>query len=115
MARVDVVADEPTAEVTPFPQSELLQARQPERPEVASPPTPRGPSPVIFPARQIMTALEFGLRVLSLRLLLFVAFLAAAGLGYLMVADPQPARIWALGVWSVLVFAPIVALNARRP
>lgn len=83
---------------------------RPEPRETAPPPRPTAPPRPIFPAREVMTVIEALLKILGLRMLLMVAFVALAWLGYLTVSEPTSIRIWAMGIWAVLAFLPIVAL-----
>lgn len=102
---VTVVAEtehEPTLRLVPTAEDQV----RPERVEVPAPP----PARPIFPAREIMAVIEVLLKVLSLRILLALAFGAMAYLGYLTVSEPSATKIWAMAIWAVLGFLPLVIL-----
>jgi hypothetical protein len=62
----------------------------------------------------VMGALNVIVALIAVRLILLVSVSGAVALAYLALAQPDPYRLGALGVYGVLVVLPMVWLASRR-
>lgn len=112
---VEMVAevDEPTPQRLKLVRPDDAEALY-VRPVPAPQRTPSARPVVQYPSEQVLAVIETLARFLALRALLFLGFVIASVLGYLVIADPSPMRLVALGGWAVLIYLPVVLLNARQ-
>jgi hypothetical protein len=62
----------------------------------------------------MMGALNVATAILAVRLILLASVLGAIGLTYLVLREPDPYRLAALGVYAGVVVVPLIWLTARR-
>lgn len=62
----------------------------------------------------MLGALNLATAILAVRLILLVSVCGANVLTYLALRDPDPYRLAALGVYSLVVVVPLIWLAARR-
>ena len=62
----------------------------------------------------LLGALNAATAILAVRLILLVAVVGAIGLSYLVLREPDPYRLAALGVYAGVVVVPLIWLTARR-
>jgi hypothetical protein len=62
----------------------------------------------------MLGALNAATAILAARLILLVAVCGAIGLTYLVLREPDPYRLAALGVYAGVVVVPLIWLTARR-
>jgi hypothetical protein len=61
-----------------------------------------------------MGALNVATAILAVRLTLLVSVGGAIGVAYLVLREPDPYRLAALGVYAAVVVVPLIWLAARR-
>jgi hypothetical protein len=62
----------------------------------------------------VLGALNVATAILAVRLILLSSVLGAIGLTYLVLREPDPYRLAALGVYAGVVVVPLIWLTARR-
>jgi hypothetical protein len=62
----------------------------------------------------MLGALNVAVAILAVRLILLVAVVGASGLTYLVLVQPDPYRLGALGIYTAVVVVPLIWLTARR-
>lgn len=94
------------------PRLKLVRPTEAES-AVQPPPVAAAPAGIIYPAQQVLAVLEHAARALALRVLLFAVTAVASWLGYVVIRDPNWLKLSALGLWAVLIYIPVISLNAR--
>jgi hypothetical protein len=62
----------------------------------------------------VIGGLNIATAILAVRLILLVAVCGAIGVAYLVLKEPDPYRLAALGVYAAVVVVPLIWLAARR-
>jgi hypothetical protein len=62
----------------------------------------------------MLGALNVATAILAVRLTLLVSVVGASGLTFLVLQNPDPYRLGALGIYAVVVVVPLIWLTARR-
>ena len=62
----------------------------------------------------MLGALNLATAILAVRLILLVAVCGAIAVAYLVLKEPDPYRLGALGVYAAVVVVPLIWLAARR-
>jgi hypothetical protein len=62
----------------------------------------------------MLGALNVAVAILAVRLILLVGVIGAIGVAYLVLREPDPYRLAALGVYAGVVVVPLIWLTARR-
>ena len=61
----------------------------------------------------VLGALNLAARVLAVRLILLLATIGAAGLTWMALAEHDPLRLIAVGIYTLTVVVPLIWLSSR--